>query len=151
MTFRELLDLDKQAPKAALPMNLRDKTVAAMTPTNHGTVSDTKVPRNHDTLPDTKIPHNHSSTAPGHDGGTGSTMVARIRRAVRRIGKEAATYRFTHEEKDVLAEVIYRQSRIGIKACENEIVRIGVNWMLEDYRVKGESSLLSLTLKALRD
>ena len=78
-------------------------------------------------------------------------MLRQLRQAVRRIGKEAATYRFTREEKDGLAEVIYQQSKAGVRACENEIVRIGVNWMLLDYRAKGENSLLASALRALRE
>ena len=78
-------------------------------------------------------------------------LLRQLRQAVHRLGKEAATYRFTREEKDGLAEVIYQQSKAGIKACENEIVRIGVNWLLQDYRAKGEKSLVALTLRALRE
>lgn len=76
-------------------------------------------------------------------------MLDELRQAVRRIGKEAATYRFTREEKERLTEIIYRQNRAGVRTCGNEIVRIGVNWLLQDHRARGDASLLSLALKAL--
>jgi hypothetical protein len=76
-------------------------------------------------------------------------MIVELRQAVRRIGKEAATYRFTSEEKEGLAEIIYRQNRAGVRTCENEIVRIGVNWLIQDHLARGNASLLSRALKAL--
>jgi hypothetical protein len=75
--------------------------------------------------------------------------VRHIRRDVHRIGKEGATYRFTREEKERLDETIYRKGRQGIKTCENEIVRIGLHWLLEDEAERGERSMLSHVLRAL--
>jgi hypothetical protein len=78
-------------------------------------------------------------------------MMHAIRHAVHRVGKDAATYRFTREEKDGLMEVIYQQSRAGIRTSENEVVRIAVNWMLQNHRAEGEGSVLSLVIKTLRE
>lgn len=61
-------------------------------------------------------PQQHAIETPRHHVTTTPTMLRELRQSVRRIGKEAATYRFAREEKDGLIEVIYQQSRVGIKA-----------------------------------
>jgi len=110
-------------------------------------VADTTAATILETMPpeqrETEIPRHHATMVPA--------MLRQLRLAVRRIGKEAATYRFTREEKDKLAETIYTEGRAGIKTCENEIVRIAVNWLLEDQRARGEISVLAQALKALRE
>jgi hypothetical protein len=68
-----------------------------------------------------------------------------VRKAVRQIGKEAATHRFTLDEADI--EYTYR--RHGIRTSENEITRIAINYFIEDYRKHGDSSLLAKVLKRL--
>ena len=78
------------------------------------------------------------------------TLLKGVRQVVRRIGKEAGTYRFTQEEKDQLSETIYAQRRAGIKTCENEIVRIGLNWLMAEHRARGGKSVLARALEALR-
>ena len=97
------------------------------------------------------IPRHHATETPHHHASMPPAMLRQLRQEVRQIGKEAATYRFTREEKDKLAETIYTQSRAGIKTCENEIVRIGLNWLVEDHRARGEISVLAQALKALRE
>ena len=72
-----------------------------------------------------------------------------MRAAVKLIGKEAATYRFTAEEKKALADLVYTYKRQGIRTSENEITRISVNFILADYEANGENSLLHKVLSAL--
>jgi hypothetical protein len=72
-----------------------------------------------------------------------------VRKAVRQIGKEAATHRFTLDEKNSLADIEYTYRRQGIRTSENEITRITINYFTEDYRTHGESSLLAKILKRL--
>src|SRR5437764_4589729 len=43
-----------------------------------------------------------------------------VRKAVKQIGKEAATHRFTLEEKNELADIEYTYKRQGIRTSENE-------------------------------
>jgi hypothetical protein len=69
-----------------------------------------------------------------------------VRRAVKHIGKEAATHRFTIDEKNHLADIEYTYKRQGIRTSENEITRI-VNYFVEDYKTHGEKSLLAQVLK----
>jgi hypothetical protein len=68
---------------------------------------------------------------------------------VKQIGKEAATHRFTLDEKNHLADIEYTYKRQGIRTSENEITRIAINYFIEDYRQNGEESLLAKILKRL--
>ena len=76
-------------------------------------------------------------------------MIETVRKAVREFGKEAATHRFTSEEKKAIADVIYSYKRRGIKTSENEIARIAVNFLIDDYRQNGENSILDKVLEVL--
>lgn len=77
------------------------------------------------------------------------TSVEVIRAAVKVFGKEAATHRFTAEEKKALRDIVYVYEGQAIRTNENEISRIGVNFLIEDYRQNGENSVLHKVLKAL--
>jgi hypothetical protein len=79
------------------------------------------------------------------------TRIETIRKAVRQLGKEDATYRFTLTEKKGLADLVYTYHVAGIKTSQNEITRIGVNWLLEDYRENGKLSVLARVLSRLND
>jgi hypothetical protein len=95
--------------------------------------------------PGTVQPRNRDTTTPrNHD-----TMIETIRAAVKMFGKEAATYRFTAEEKQAIGDVVYTYRGQHIRTSENEITRISVNFILVDYKVNGENSILHQVLKAL--
>lgn len=76
-------------------------------------------------------------------------MVEGIRKAVKRLGKEATFCRFTQEEKNALADIIYTYKRSGIRTSENEVIRIAVNWLLENYHSDGKNSVLASVLERL--
>jgi len=96
---------------------------------------------------ETKIPRNHDTTASRyHD-----TKIENIRKAVKVYGKEAATHRFTVEEKQALDDLEYTYRRKGIRTSENEISRIAVNFIIKDHAENGENSVLALVLKALNE
>ena len=117
-------------------------------------VSD-KTPRDHDTRPNTDQDSKHETVTPRHRGPTtpssldDSQVVETIRRAVHQLGKEDATYRFTSEEKKALADVVYTYGAADIKTSQNEITRIGINWLMEDYRANGAASVLARVLERL--
>lgn len=95
----------------------------------------------------TAIPRYHDTTLPRyHD-----TIVEAIRKGVKDFGKEAATHRFTLDEKKALADIIYTYKSRGVRTSENEIARIAVNFMVEDFKANGEESVLHKVLKALKD
>jgi hypothetical protein len=94
---------------------------------------------------DTVIPRYHDTTTPRyHD-----TITEIVRKAVKEFGKEAATHRFTVAEKRAVADIIYTYKSRGTRTSENEIARIAVNFLIEDFKANGESSVLDKVLKAL--
>jgi hypothetical protein len=101
----------------------------------------TTIPRHHDTT----TPRNHDTTVSRyHD-----TIIELVRKAVKELGKEAATHRFTQEEKRALADIIYAYKNQGIKTSENEIARVAINFIIGDYKENGENSVLDRVLRAL--
>ena len=117
----------------------KPKSKKVVIPSNHDTV----IPRHHDTMPAS----NQESMQPEIHG----VVIDLVRKAVKEIGKEAATHRFTITEKKELADLIYTYKNRGIKTTENEIARISVNFIVEDYKVNGENSVLHKLLKALNE
>lgn len=79
------------------------------------------------------------------------TYIEVVRKAVKQFGKEAATHRFTQEEKQEIADIIYTYKSRGVRTSENEIARIAVNYLVEDFKENGEASVLNKVLKALND
>jgi hypothetical protein len=77
------------------------------------------------------------------------TTVEAIRKAIKEFGKEAATHRFTPEEKEAIADIVYAYKQRGIKTSENEITRIGVNFILQDHNENNKKSILDRVIKAL--
>jgi hypothetical protein len=100
---------------------------------------DTVIPRHHDTM----TPRNHETMVPGEE----QDIFETVRKSVKQIGKEAATHRFTLDEKNQLADIEYTYKRHSIRTSENEITRIAINYFIEDYRNNGEASLLAKILK----
>ncbi|SRR5258706_8294494 len=88
----------------------------------------------------------HASNQPlNHD-----TIIETIRKAVKYVGKDSATYRFTPEEKKALLELGFSYKMQGYKTSENELTRIAINFLLEDHKENGRNSILQRVLDALR-
>jgi hypothetical protein len=68
---------------------------------------------------------------------------------VKSVGKEVTFVRLTLEEKNQLVDIAYTCKRQGIKTSENEISRIAINFLLEDYKTNGEASILAKVLASL--
>ena len=81
--------------------------------------------------------------APMHD------VIEAIRKTVRHVGKEVSFVRLTPEEKRQLSDIAYTYKSQGLKTSENEISRIGINWLFEDYHANGAASVLAQVLAAL--
>jgi len=77
-------------------------------------------------------------------------VVQRIRKIVKTQGREVSFIRLTAEEKGQLADVVYTYKRQGRKTTENEVSRIAVNYLLEDYKANGNTSVLARVLEALQ-
>ena len=77
-------------------------------------------------------------------------VVQAIRKVVRVSGKEVSYVRLTPEEKAQLADIIYAYKRQGQKTSENEIHRVALNFLLNDYHERGDHSLLAKVLASLQ-
>src|SRR5512147_3067778 len=135
--------LDKallRSTKPSPPQPQKNEEQVMAIPPKHDIV----IPRYHDTAVSTMPPRNHATTATH----TEDDILDVVRKAVRKIGKEAATHRFTLDEKNSLADIEYTYRRHGIRTSENEITRIAINYFIEDYRTHGDSSLLATALGA---
>jgi hypothetical protein len=93
----------------------------------------------------------HASTlaTPASDPSSSPDPIEAIRKAVKQIGKEVSFVRLTPEEKRQLKDIAYTYQRQGLKTSENEISRIGINYMLQDYHANGRASILAQVLEAL--
>ncbi len=79
------------------------------------------------------------------------SIVEIIRRVVKDVGKDSVTYRITPEEKKALLELSFSYKMQGYKTSENELVRIAINFLLEDQRQNGRNSVLQRVLDALNE
>ncbi len=73
-----------------------------------------------------------------------------IRKIVKVVGREVSFVRLSTEEKRRLAEIVFTYKMQGIKTSENEINRIAINLLLEDYETNVEQGVLARVLAALR-
>lgn len=135
---KALLRSTKQSPPAPPQKHVEQDTAKDSKP-------DTAIPRHHDTAVATMTPRNQDTVVSDAE----DDILDVVRKAVRQIGKEAATHRFTLDEKNSLADIEYTYRRQSIRTSENEITRIAINYFIEDYRAHGDSSLLAKILRRL--
>ncbi|MCC7452338.1 MAG: hypothetical protein IT324_33360 [Anaerolineae bacterium] len=76
-------------------------------------------------------------------------MIETIRAAVKDFGKEAATHRFTPEEKKAIADIVYTYWMSGIRTSENQLARVAINFIVTDYKENGANSILDRVLQSL--
>ena len=111
----------------------------------------TEKPRKQDAMMpshrDTVVSSNHDTVNVVNS----SPTIETVRKAVKELGKEAATHRFTLEEKRAVLDLIYSYKNSGIKTSENEVARIAINYILEDYKKNGRNSILDQVLRALNE
>ena len=81
------------------------------------------------------------------------TMVETIRKVVKHTGKETVFLRLTPEEKRALKSLVFSLNEMYQgdfrETTENEIGRIAINFLLEDYHENGKESMLIKVLTAL--
>jgi len=87
----------------------------------------------------------HASTLASNQ----ASMIEIIRKTVKSLGKEVAFARVTPEEKRRLVDIVYTYKRQGVKTSENEINRIAINFLIEDYTKNGKESMLAKVIEAL--
>jgi len=92
---------------------------------------------------------NNASIQASMQSSNQESIVEAIRKVVKDVGKGSATYRFTPEEKKALLELSFSYKMQGYKTTENELIRIALNFLLEDQRQNGRNSVLQRVLDAL--
>ena len=80
---------------------------------------------------------------------TPASMIETIRKTVKSLGTKVSFTRVTPEEKGRLADIIYTYKRQGVKTSENEINRITMNFLIEDFHKNGKESVLAQVIEAL--
>ena len=91
-------------------------------------------------------PSNHATLISRHH----DTMIASISKATREVGKEASTYRLTDKEKTVLVEIIYHFRMRNVRLTENEIARIAINFIIDDFKYQKKDSILARVIDYLK-
>ena len=91
-----------------------------------------------------------ASTPPSQLAASDAGVIETIRKIVKDPGKEVSFVRLSPTEKGHLADIVYTYKRQGVKTSENEINRIAVNYLIDDYRQHGERSILAQVIAALR-
>src|SRR6266702_4298498 len=107
---------------------------------NDTTKKATTIPSNRDTV----IPRSYDTTTD-----SSKDYIEVVRKAVKLLGEKAATHRFTANEKDAIADIVYSLRKKGITTSENEITRIAINYLIWDYRQSKQASILSRVLERL--
>jgi hypothetical protein len=93
-----------------------------------------------------ETPSKHTTMTPRyHD-----SMIAMITKSIRETGKEVCTYRLTQKEKTALVEIIYHFRMRNCKLSENEIARIAINFLIEDFRSDKKDCMLSSITEAMK-
>jgi hypothetical protein len=159
----EAVEVPLPAPKTTTEENLRITTPAPppeQSPeqeskeTNKRKLENTKLidqssSGNNDAMEATMQPRINASKHASMHALINESLVETIRRAVKDVGKDSATYRFTPEEKKALLELSFSYKMQGFKTSENELVRIAINFILEDHKQNGRNSVLQKVLDAL--
>lgn len=105
------------------------------------------------TTPYNEPKSSHASSQASTQANKPHDLVKTIRKTVRQVGKEVLFVRLSPNEKHTLGSIVYAFNEIyrgeGYKTSENEIGRIGLNFLLEDYRGNGNNSILAQVLAAL--
>ena len=66
---------------------------------------------------------------------------------------KANTFRYTQEELDFIRDIVYEaETKHRVKLDKNDIARLGLGWLMEDWKERKEDSLLAriLTSKKAR-
>ena len=100
-----------------------------------------------------KEPHKKAIKKESHRASTlaskQDSMIETIRKIVKSLGTKVSFTRITPEEKGKLEDIVYTYKRQGVKTSENEINRIAMNFLIEDFHKNGKESVLAQVIEAL--
>jgi hypothetical protein len=94
-----------------------------------------------------------ASTLASNQASNHETMTEAIRKMVKQTGKETVFLRLTPEEKRAIKSIVFSLNEMYQRdfreTTENEIGRIALRFLLEDYKENGKESMLIKVLTAL--
>jgi len=93
------------------------------------------------------------STQAIKEEGKETSTEARILALLQTTDLKANTFRYTQEELDFIRDVAYEaEVKYKTKLDKNDVARIGLEWLMEDWKANKEASLLAriLTSKQIR-
>lgn len=128
---------------------MKNKAALTMGATSLPSQEDSKKPEDKPRHQDTVVPRHQDTVTDSSIGADTEQYVERVRRTVRQLGKETATLRLTDLEKGALADIVYGYKKQGIRTTETEIIRVGLNYILDDYEQHGQTSILAGMLERL--
>ncbi len=74
--------------------------------------------------------------------------VARLRQALFDEHRVHNTFRYSQADLDAVRDIVYElEVRRSIKATRNDVMRVGLAWIIDDYQANGPSSVLVAVLK----
>jgi len=72
-----------------------------------------------------------------------SALVRRLRDQLDEEHSLHYSYRFTRDEIEALRDAVYElEAKRGLRVTRNDIVRLGLEWIIDDYKSHGNESLL---------
>jgi hypothetical protein len=80
-----------------------------------------------------------TQSTPISDGDLAGVIAA----LVKEKGKETTYVRVTQAEKQGLLDVVYTYRRQNVQLAENDVARIAIAALMDDYKKNGENSLLA--------
>jgi hypothetical protein len=84
-------------------------------------------------------------------GSLGSSTKRRLRELLEREHRTHNTHRYHQDELDAVRDIVYELDvQYGAKVSRNDVVRAALLWAIEDYRERGEHSLLVELFKERR-
>jgi hypothetical protein len=82
-----------------------------------------------------------------------ATIEARLIVSLQNPTLKANTFRYTQQELDFIRDIVYEaETKHGVKLDKNDIARLGLDWLMEDWKERKQDSLLAriLTSKKAR-
>lgn len=90
-------------------------------------------------------------SAPTPPAGIEASIRDRLRQQLEQDHPLHLSYRFAREEIDALRDIVYElEVKRDLRITRNDIIRVGLNWVIDDYRAHGKDSLLMLVLREER-
>jgi hypothetical protein len=72
-----------------------------------------------------------------------SELVRRLRDQLDEEHNLHYSYRFAREEIEALRDAVYElEAKRGLRVTRNDVVRLGLEWIIDDYKTHGKESLL---------